>query len=823
MRHRLLFVALALSSLGTAQVLDAERYASPPKEIQSFLDAPRHLNAVLGNQSPDLNYFAQLESPGMVKLSDMAKPYLNLGGLQIDPKANRARSLSTRGATALSILSAQDWTSTRIEAPRGSVISDAAWSPDSSRIAFLAHYEDATHIYLADPRTGKVNRLTKVSLLAVNARMAWSGDSKFIFCVQIPANRGPVPVASGVANQPRVQVADPNKNNLRTYRNLLKNNDDKIRLRYFLVGQLAKIAVPAGTVQNIGAPAPISSFDPAPKGDVLRVSTIQEPYSYLVPVSSFGSKEEVWDLAGKVLTTLSDRKLSASGADAAAQAESKRLLAWRPGGDGFSYVGNAPASPSATPGGNEDEQGRRGGGAGAAGQAGPARRDRVIQWIAPFGASDIKTIYQSENGINSLAYSDDAKIIYISETVSGNENQVRIDLASGVKQQLSTRKTADADANPGSLVMKDGALGVGVVRESNGFVFLRGSTATKDVEKEAPRPFLDKVEVANGKTTRIFESSADAYETLNSFLIDDGSKLVVDRQSPTMVNNSYLYEGRAGRVLTLNKDYAPDLSEAQRYRVFVTRPDGFKFLVKVTVPKWHSKGMKLPAMFWFYPSEFTDQATYDRGLRNYNKNLFPTTSPNSMALLTRMGYAFIEPDCPIVGPEGRMNDYYVNDLRNNLSATIDELERQGFIDRTKLALGGHSYGGFSTANAMVHTPFFKAGIAGAGNYNRTLTPMSFQTERRDIFAGRNTYLEMSSLLYADRMTGALLMYCGMEDQNVGTDPINSERMFSVLESIGKPAALYMYPYEDHGQVAKETIMDMWARWTAWLEKYVTGK
>ncbi|MEQ1936192.1 MAG: hypothetical protein ABL962_20240, partial [Fimbriimonadaceae bacterium] len=493
-----------------------------------------------------------------------------------------------------------------------------------------------------------------------------------------------------VASQPRVQVADPAKNQLRTYRSLLKGNDDKIRLKYYLVGQLAKVAVSSGAVQSIGAPAPINSFDASPKGDYLRVTTTQEPYSYIVPVSSFGSKEEVWDLTGKALVTLNERRLAATGADAAPATEARRFLSWRPDGNGFSYVANSPATPASGTREEDDEQGRRGGGAGAAGQAGPPRRDRIVQWSAPFGTNDVKTVYQSESGINSLAYSDDCKTIYISETVAGNENQVRIDLASGAKQQLSTRRTADTEANPGTLVMRDGALGVNVVRESNGFVFLRGTTASKDPEKEAPRPFLDKVEIANGKATRVFESATDAFENLNSFLDEGGSRFVVDRQTPTEVNNSYLYEGRMGRALTLNKDYARDLTEAQRYRIFVTRPDGFKFLVKVTVPSWHSKGMKLPAMFWFYPGEFTDQATYDRGLRTYNKNLFPNTSPNSMSLLTRSGYAFIEPDCPIVGPEGRMNDYYVNDLRNNLAATIDELERQGFIDRTKLALGGHS-------------------------------------------------------------------------------------------------------------------------------------
>ena len=170
-----------------------------------------------------------------------------------------------------------------------------------------------------------------------------------------------------------------------------------------------------------------------------------------------------------------------------------------------------------------------------------------------------------------------------------------------------------------------------------------------------------------------------------------------------------------------------------------------------------------------------------------------------------------------------MNDNYVPDLRNNLAAIIDELDRRALVDRQKLGIGGHSYGAFSTVNALVHTPFFKAGIAGDGNYNRTLTPNQFQSERRDLWEARETYLSMSPLLYADRMTGALLMYHGLEDQNTGTDPTNSIRLFHALMGMGKPAALYMYPYEDHGPATRETSLDLWARWIAWLDQHVKGE
>ena len=191
-----------------------------------------------------------------------------------------------------------------------------------------------------------------------------------------------------------------------------------------------------------------------------------------------------------------------------------------------------------------------------------------------------------------------------------------------------------------------------------------------------------------------------------------------------------------------------------------------------------------------------------------------------MALFTLVGYAVVEPDVPIIGPAGRMNDNYIPDLRNSLWAVIDDLDKKGIIDRDRLACGGHSYGAFSTANALAHTPFFKAGIAGDGNYNRTLTPMTFQTERRNFWDARETYLTMSPLLWANQINGALLMYHGMDDQNVGTNPVNAEQLFAALDGLGKPAALYMYPYENHGPIAKETLADMWARWAIWLDLYV---
>jgi dipeptidyl aminopeptidase/acylaminoacyl peptidase len=266
----------------------------------------------------------------------------------------------------------------------------------------------------------------------------------------------------------------------------------------------------------------------------------------------------------------------------------------------------------------------------------------------------------------------------------------------------------------------------------------------------------------------------------------------------------------------------PDLTAAVKQRFRVERPDGFKFTVKVTLPPGYQQGTRLPAIFWFYPAEFESQDTYDRrpADRTFNKNTFTSYGPRAIQFFVRLGYAVVEPDAPIVGPAGQQNNNYVNDLRNDLATIIDELDRRALVDRQRLAIGGHSYGAFSTVNAMVNTPFFKAGIAGDGNYNRTLTPNGFQNERRTLWEAPNVYLAMSPYLYANNLTGALLMYHSLADQNVGTDPENTPRLFLALQGLGKTAAMYMYPYEDHGPVAKETVLDQWARWAAWLDKYV---
>jgi dipeptidyl aminopeptidase/acylaminoacyl peptidase len=356
-------------------------------------------------------------------------------------------------------------------------------------------------------------------------------------------------------------------------------------------------------------------------------------------------------------------------------------------------------------------------------------------------------------------------------------------------------------------------------------VFLQGQTNPGRGSKETPKAFIDKVVIKTGEKTRVFEGeNTGITERVSQVLDQDVKKLILTRENRTTPPQQFLFENGARKQLTNNEDLFPDLSRMVVQRFTVSRADGFTFRTVVYLPSNYQEGTRLPGFFWFYPREYTSQEQYDGPNQGQGgqdaQNTFQNFGTLSKQFLVRLGYAVIENDSPIVGAQGQMNNNYVNDLRNNLSATIDELDRRALIDRTRLAIGGHSYGAFSTVNAMVNTPFFKAGIAGDGAYNRTLTPLGFQSERRDLWAAPNVYLDMSPFLKANQLTGALLMYHGMHDQNVGTDPVNSVRLFHALNGLGKTVALYNYPFEDHGPASRETLLDLWSRWAAWLDKYV---
>ena len=827
-----------------------EGFLSPPEEIAKTVLAPRHLNVSLTNPSPDRKYFLKAQSEGMPTMAVFAKPHYYLGGVQVDHRANRARSLTTRGNSGFSVIDWESGRTTRIELPRGATATNPAWSRDGREIAYFAHFDNATHIYIANAATGKSRALTKTPVLAtLVTSFEWTADGKSIVTVLIPDGRGAEPKLPDVPSQPKIRVTQGTKAQTRTYASLLETPHDKALLQYYATGQLAVIDTKSGAVRRVGKPAMIQRVDAAPDGQYFRVTHMQEPFSYIVPVASFGNREELWDSNGKVLLEIAKRELregagpgandddAAPAAQARAAADTaKRALAWNPIGAGMIYLQQEPAARRAARDSGEAP-------AGPANANQPRRKDRLYQWMPPYDASSAKVLYESDSRMSGVRFSADGQVLFVSDetgeyAVYMNEPTRRYTISrgrggaggrggGGGGATTPAAQAAQDSAfynNPGSLMTKAGPMGASVVHMSTDrqAVYLAGTKYFPNPAVDAPRSFVDRLEVKTGNKTRIFESDGKVWETISEVLDDDFTRAIVSRESPTEVPDFYLRDMKSGALkkLTSNVDYSPELTSAIRKIIPVERVDGYKFYVNITLPPGYVQGTRLPAMFWFYPREFTDQVSYDRTRRTLNKSRFPSVSTRDMDILTKIGYAVVEPDAPIVGENGRMNDNYISDLRNNLTAVIDTLVSQGYIDRNRIGIGGHSYGAFSTVNAMVHTPYFKAGIAGDGNYLRALTPNGFQTERRDLWTARETYMEMSPLLYADKLQGALLMYHGMDDQNVGTAPINSERLYHALMGLGKTASLYMYPYEDHGPATKETNLDLWARWVAWLDTYL---
>jgi dipeptidyl aminopeptidase/acylaminoacyl peptidase len=906
--------ATGKAEAGQLAILGKEAFLTPPKEIADAVLSARGENVLLSNLSPDGRKFLIARRDALPPIERLGCPCVHLAEMAFDPVACRARDLWVNSVESFELFYPLESRTVTVKAPRGARLSSPAWSPDGARLAFLALFADATHLFVADCESGGCRKVSRTPVLAtLVSTIQWSRDGKQIQTVLLPdEGKRPVPKL-GVANEPKVRVAREGKDPSRTYRYLLETPFQMQLLEHLLTGQLAVIDVESGAVNTVGAPAMIRSVSMAPGEDQFRVATVKKPFSYYAPFQRFGSMESVWDRSGSSLCTLSDRNLRESeptpavttqtpttpaapkgaftkganrGAKGAAtptdpmpdpmtqppmptvnpddppmfpgepvDPDGKRDVTWRPDGKGLSFLQLEPAPKADARKMDEkkmDEPMKE--------EAKSVRKDRIMHWLPPFGKDDARVVFESTTRIQSVQYSEDCRWAFISQTIDGQRQITGIDLAdpkttyviskgaAGVdgKRGNAPRKQEDAEddeqppaglrggagAAAGVGLMTKSLGGVTVVRVSEtGEVFVSGSDRARGGDMSVfAKPSIDAIVIKTGKKTRIFEGAGEMLETIDA-ADKDFTHIYTTRQKTTVVPDSYVTDLKTGKAtkLTNNVDKTPWFHELKVERFRVTRADGFKFWVKVTLPP--SAGGKLPALFWIYPREYVDQAAYDAAAGRAGgagggagggggAGRFTSLAPRNMAILTLAGYAVVEPDVPIVGPAGRMNDNYVPDLRNSLWAAIDELDKRGIIDRDRLACGGHSYGAFSTANALAHTPFFKAGIAGDGCYNRTLTSMTFQSERRQLWDARETYLEMSPLLWADRVNGALLMYHGMEDANVGTNPVNSEAMFAALDGLGKDAALFMYPYENHGPISKETTLDLWARWVAWLDLYV---
>lgn len=807
-----------------------ERYIKPENVILEQAAAPRYKNVTLENLSPDRKYYASyIKNDNNVSIEQFANKFYNLGGLAIDPAANRKQYLTnetpdftSRGSgTGMLLTDARSGETKTIHAPKDTHISNLTWSPDGSKIAYFAHYDRATHIYVAEAGSGKTKRITNRPVMAtLNAVFSWSADSKFIFTTFVPQKRGAEPQEPFV-DLPQIRVSTTDVNRLRTSPALLQNPYEAELLKYYTTGQLARIEVANSKILDIGTPELIREVSVSPDGEHLLVTRLKTPFSYIVPVNSYGWIQEVWNLRGEAVATVQASEDREGIPDYnVLEYENRSQIAWRPDGRGLSMI----LSPE------KKEEDKENSEAETENKEEKTETWQVIRWEAPFADADMNVVYENKKKFNNVSYAPDSEVLFITEGNFRNQTVYAVypdnpDTTYTILKQNSS-KFYD---NPGNLVQTVSNTGFNVVLTSadKNHVYLSGVQYDKNPEENAPRPFLDKVHIRTGKKDRVFQSPAAAFEEIVSILDEEAGRIVIKRQTGKTYPNFWSMETTSGAEtkLTSNQDYNEAVTvNTIRKRIKVKRADGFEFWAEIIMPgNWNGK--PLPGFIWHYPTEFDSQKAYDEAQRTYNKNEYPPLNQDgwpqrSPEVFTQIGFAIIKADWPIYSKDGGPNDAFVYSVQQNSAAVIDSAAALGYVDRHRMAIGGHSYGGFGTAHAMIWTSYFKAGIAGDANFNRTLTPFGFQREPRDLWRGKTRYLEMSPILWADRLDGALLIYSGADDENVGTAPVMSWQMFDALNALGKTTALHMYPYAQHHTNAKEIILDRWARWAEWLNHYV---
>ena len=790
-------------------------YVLPPESVSELFDRDKNF-ATLNHPSPDGNHFLVPFTTELSTLEKMGRETLRLAMLQIRPDVNREWQLDTYGNYGLRLYSLSQREFRTVILPKDIFVSDATFSPDSSTLAFFAHTSTHTEVWLADVATGKAEPLSNAPVMATLAArpmrnkapdvpskfLRWTPEGSLLTLL-VPVNRGPAPKrqlpTSPVIWETR-DKAMPNP----TYPFLLHDKTDAELFRYYTTSQIAELT-PHASPQRLGKPGMFLEISSSPDGRYILAERIVEPFSYITSFTGFARNLEVLDRSGNLVSSIREMPLQEGRTQGPNRIEQQlpRNVEWRPDGKGLSFFWHSK---------NEKDENQV---------------DRILQLEAPFDLATARVLATTsevkDETFASVHYSLDGKLAVATITANSKERLVAYDLT----QQQPLGKILATDYNPENPLVLPGKIltqrtpsGIPfALLASTGHVYLQGSGYQKNF---TPRPFIDRVNVADGSKIRVFEGQKDQFEQPLVPLDAELSRILVLRQSKSDFPDTFLVENSVDTNLTQNRDPFPEITEASRIDFTFSRRDGLEIQARISLPTGYREGTRVPAIIWTYPREYSSAEDYQWAtIRSRNHNAFNHLSYLRWSdIWLSEGYALVYPDVPIIRKDRTYNDNYIQHLVDTLYATIRKLDELGYVNIDQIGHGGHSYGAFATANLLAHTPFFKAGIAGDGAYNRTLTPMGFQNERRFIWENPYLYFEMSPFFQADHIDTPLLMYHGIDDNNTGTFLIQSERMMQALTGLGKTAVLYMYPFESHGPRAKESYLDLWSRWLTWFNRYV---
>ncbi|MCU1230172.1 MAG: hypothetical protein JWO97_3056 [Acidobacteria bacterium] len=803
-------IGFFLTAVIAVQPLAAQQtYQHPPREIVEVLDAPAPPTAIV---SPTGNALILATPVRYRPISDLAEPMLRGAGTRINPRNNGSHLFAYN--VALKLQQIPDGAEVAIALPAGARVTEPRWNATGSMFAFSNVTATSVELWIGDAATAKVHRIDGVRLNpSLGYSIQWMADQKTLLVKTVPEQRGTPPSESGAPVGPRIEDSSGVKSASSTYEavELLKTPYDREAFEYYTAAQLATVDVLSGGVTKIGDPAVLTKVVRSPDGQYLLVERLRTPYSSMRMFTRFATEVEIWDTSGKKIETLASQPL-AEQVPVDGERIGPRDHAWRP---------TAPSTIVWVEALDEGDTYKK-----------VPYHDRVM--VKPMGGTASELV-RTEQRFDNISWIERGGLALVTEADYDKRwfktSLIDADNRTVAPKVLWSLSMDDGYHNPGEPVLRRLPNGFSAVREFKGAIFTSGEGATP----AGNRPFLDRIDLRTLKTERLFRSSPENLESFVDWINLSTMTFLTRRESIADPPNIYLRtlgatlpaktaEGEAryrstSRQLTHFVDQATRIRQISKRLVTYQRPDGVKLSFTLYLPPGYQAGTRLPTILWAYPLDYTDpNAAGQVAAAPQNYTTVVGASPIFLAL---EGYAVLDQTAmPVVGPTETAYDTFLEQIVANAKAAIDKAVELGVTDRDRVGVIGHSHGALMTVNLLAWSDLFRAGVARSGAYNHTLRPFGFQNERRTLYKASDTYLKLSPLLHADRIKTPLLIIHGERDNNPGTVPLQSEKLFEAVRGVGGTVRLVMLPLESHGYLARESVEHTLYEALAWFDRYV---
>ena len=705
--------------------------------------------------------------------------------------------------TGLSLVSLRGGKARRVTLPDGIKMGFPQWSPDGRFFAFPRHKENGVELWVVDAATAEARQLTPAILNCVlGSGLGWLPDSRHLIVNTVVEGRGDPPQAPAVPVGPIIEETFGKVSKVATFQDLLKSPYDDLLFEYYATSQLVEVNAVDGAVRKVGTPGIYLYGAPSPDGNYFLISRVKRPFSRSVPVFGFPRSWEVWGKDGAIVKALADLP-AAEEVPMNGVPTGLRSPEWQP------LRPSTLVWVEALDGGDPEQE--------------APSRDRLMTLSAPFNSAPTE-VYKIQHRYAGLEWLAAPAEVLVSEYDWKRRWQttslMNIENPQAAPRRVFDLSSQDAYADPGNVVMTTTPSGEPIALQDKDWIYLSGMGASP----QGNRPFLDKMNLRSLEKKRLFASAEGRYEAFVAFPGESRDRILISSESPSEPPNYYLFDlkSKKKRVLTDFRDPAPQLTGLKKELIKYQRADGVELSGTLYLPPGYTPGTRLPVVIWAYPLEYSDSRT--AGQVRDSPNRFTFLRGSSQLFFVTQGYAVLDgAQMPVIGDPKTMNDTFVEQIVSNAQAAIDALDKMEVADPKRVGVGGHSYGAFMTANLLAHCDLFAAGIGRSGAYNRTLTPFGFQTERRTLWEARDTYINMSPFMHADKINEPLLLIHGEADNNSGTFPMQSERLFAAIKGFGGTARLVILPHESHGYSARESILHVLAEMFEWFNKYVKDK